>query len=54
MSEKRNARIDFNVAALFGALDAHELRCTSRQLSGIKRARFWLDRPASDFVYAAS
>lgn len=45
---------------------AHELRCTSSQISGIKRARFaismklamrivpWLDRPARDFIYAAN
>jgi transcriptional regulator with XRE-family HTH domain len=45
---------------------ALELQCTPSQLSGIKRARFaismvlamrivqWLDRPARDFVYAAS
>jgi hypothetical protein len=45
---------------------AHELQCSPSQLSGIKRARFaismrlamrivtWLDRPARDFVDAAS
>ena len=45
---------------------ALELQCTPSQLSGIKRARFaigmrlamrivtWLDRPARDFVHAAS
>jgi hypothetical protein len=45
---------------------AHLLQCAPSQLSGIKRARFaigmrlamrivtWLDRPARDFIYAAS
>jgi len=45
---------------------AHSLRCTPSQLTGIGKARFaigmrlamrivvWLDRPARDFIYAAT
>jgi hypothetical protein len=71
-------RLRWDLQGLYDALDlarrersltwpelAHELHCTSSQLSGIKRARYaigmrlamrivsWLARPASDFVRAA-
>jgi hypothetical protein len=72
-------RLRWDLQKLYEALDAqrrersftwpqlaHELQCSSSQLSGIKRARFaigmrlamrivtWLDRPARDFVHAAN
>lgn len=71
-------RLRWNLLSMYDALDARrrerqltwaelakELRCTQRQLTGIRTAKFavgmklamrivqWLDRPASTFVHAA-